>query len=45
MTKQEKRLTFTFENPNTAVTFEAVFRKIVLDKLAAQGKQNSILAA
>lgn len=45
MTNQEKRLSFTFENPNTAAAFEEAFRKVMLDKLAAQRMLDSIMAA
>ena len=36
MEKQEKKLSFTFENPNTAEEFEKEFRKLLIDKLSAK---------
>lgn len=45
MTKQERQLSFTFENPNTAAAFAEVFRRVLLEKLAAQGMQDGIVAA
>lgn len=34
--KQSKKLTFTFENPNSPAGFEAALKKILLDKLLAE---------
>ena len=42
MAKQEVQLTFNFVNPNTPKEFEKQFRKILIEKLLALYRENTI---
>lgn len=44
MAKQEKQMYFTFENPNGCDVFEQVLRKVLIEKLAAQQRDESMAA-
>lgn len=41
MTKQEKKLFFSFVNPNDAKLFEQAFRRILIERIVAVHRQNA----
>ena len=42
MAKQKVQLTFTFVNPNTPEEFEKQFQKILIEKLLAAFRDNTL---
>ncbi len=41
MEKRERKLSFTFENPNTTAAFEQLLRKILMEKLVSGQTQGT----
>lgn len=39
MAREKKTLRFTFENPNDSMSFERVFRKVLVDRILAERRQ------
>lgn len=41
MAKEQKKLFFTFVNPNDPKAFEREFRRVLIERLIAEHKQNA----